>query len=103
MSMKKIRKTYTQDFKTSAVAALEEAARDPEQTVEGLAQELEINLSLLYSWRKALQGQTPEQAFPGKGHLSDEQAEIARLRREVTQLKEERDFLHKAAAYFAKK
>ena len=31
-----------------------------------------------------------------------EQLEIARLRREVTKLKAERDILKKAAAYFAK-
>jgi transposase-like protein len=31
-----------------------------------------------------------------------EQAEIARLKREVTKLKAERDILKKAAAYFAK-
>ena len=36
------------------------------------------------------------------GQLKPEQAEIARLKREVTKLKAERDILKKAAAYFAK-
>ena len=44
----------------------------------------------------------PQQAFPGHGQQKPEQAEIARLRREVTKLKAERDILKKAAAYFAK-
>ena len=45
---------------------------------------------------------TLPQAFPGHGQQKPEQAEIARLKREVTKLKAERDILKKAAAYFAK-
>ena len=44
----------------------------------------------------------PQQAFPGQGQMKPEQLEIARLKREVTKLKAERDILKKAAAYFAK-
>jgi transposase len=44
----------------------------------------------------------PQQAFPGQGQMKPEQAEIARLKREVLKLKAERDILKKAAAYFAK-
>src|ERR1019366_6050574 len=44
----------------------------------------------------------PEYSFPGHGQMKPEQAEIARLKREVTKLKAERDILKKAAAYFAK-
>jgi transposase len=43
-----------------------------------------------------------QQAFPGNGRQSPEQAEITRLKREVIRLKAERDILKKAAAYFAK-
>ena len=43
-----------------------------------------------------------QQAFPGQGQMKPEQAELARLRREVIKLKAERDILKKAAAYFAK-
>jgi transposase len=42
------------------------------------------------------------QAFPGQGQMKPEQAELARLRRAVIQLKAARDILKKAAAYFAK-
>lgn len=41
-------------------------------------------------------------AFPGSGRQADKDAEIARLKRQVEQLTEERDILKKAAAYFAK-
>jgi transposase len=44
----------------------------------------------------------PQEAFPGKGVMKPEQAEIERLRKEVAKLKMERDILKKAAAYFAK-
>jgi transposase len=40
----------------------------------------------------------PQHAFPGQGQMKPEQAEIARLEREVTKLKAERDMLKKAAA-----
>ena len=43
-----------------------------------------------------------QQAFPGQGQMKPEQAELARLRREIIKLKAERDLLKKAAAYFAK-
>ena len=44
----------------------------------------------------------PQHAFPGHGQIKPEQAEIARLQREVTKLKAERDILKKAPAYFAR-
>ena len=44
----------------------------------------------------------PQEAFPGRGVMKPEQAEIDRLRKEVAKLKMERDILKKAAAYFAK-
>ncbi len=46
--------------------------------------------------------QDPQQAFPGKGVMQPEQAEMERLRKEVTKLKMELDILKKAATYFAR-
>ena len=43
-----------------------------------------------------------QQAFRGQGQMKPEQAELARLRREVIKLKAERDIQKKAAASFAK-
>ncbi len=39
-------------------------------------------------------------AFPGQGRTRDE--ELATLKRELGQVKKERDFLREAAAYFAR-
>ncbi len=41
-----------------------------------------------------------EEAFPGKGRPRDQ--EVAALKRELAQVRKERDFLKEAAAYFAK-
>jgi transposase len=60
-----------------------------------------VQQSVLRDWVKAF-ADDPAQAFPGHGQMKPEQAEIARLRREVAKLRAERDILKKAAAYFAK-
>ena len=39
--------------------------------------------------------------FPGKGHLSPEDSEIRRLKRENERLRMERDILKKAVAIFS--
>jgi transposase len=65
-----------------------------------VARELGLDVSLLYGW-KARYREDAANAFPGKGHLSADQEELVRLRRENARLKEERDILKKAARYFA--
>ena len=42
------------------------------------------------------------QAFPGRGKMKPDDAEVARLKRELAKTKTERDILKKAIAYFAK-
>jgi len=56
---------------------------------------------VLRSWIREL-AVDAKQAFPGKGVMKPEQAEMERLRKEVAKLKMERDILKKAAAYFAR-
>jgi transposase len=65
------------------------------------SQDLGVHQSQLRSWVKEFAGD-PQHAFPGQGQMKPEQLEIARLKREVSKLKAERDILKKAAAYFAK-
>jgi len=43
-----------------------------------------------------------ERAFPGHGRRIASNDEVSRLRQELERVKEERDILKKAAAYFAK-
>jgi transposase len=63
--------------------------------------DLGVHQSQLRDWVKKF-ADDPQHSFPGHGQMKPEQLEIARLRREMTRLKAERDILKKAAAYFAK-
>jgi transposase len=93
------RQRHSREFKLEAVRQLERG----DKTGVQLAMELGIKRELLYRWRDDLQANGEAGAFPGSGRpVGDQQSEIARLKREVEQLKEERDILKKAAAYFAK-
>ena len=60
-----------------------------------VARQLGIRPKLLYNWRAAFL-KDGDHAFPGTGHQTPEQAELAKLRRENAQLKMERDILKKA-------
>ena len=91
------RRKFTREFKLEAVRLIKERGVSYAQ----VSQDLSIHESQLRNWVKAF-ADDPQYAFPGPGQMKPEQAEIARLKREVTKLKAERDILKKAAAYFAK-
>ena len=59
-----------------------------------MAKDLGIPISNLHRWRRQYRN-APTQAFPGKGHQSDQDEEMRRLRKEVATLKQERDILKK--------
>ena len=91
------RRKFSKEFKHEAVnlvltrgVAVTQAARD-----------LDVNDNLLSRWIREFK-QSELQAFPGHGVQKPDDAEVTRLRREVAQLKMERDILKKAAAFFAK-
>ena len=56
---------------------------------------------LLYRWRKEYLGDSVE-SFPGQGKMKASDEEVARLRREVALLREERELLKKAVVFFSK-
>lgn len=72
-----------------------------QKPVADLARELGIRRNQLYKWKDQL-SQRGQQAFPGHGRRQESGDELSRLRQELEQVKEERDLLKKAAAYFAK-
>jgi transposase len=61
---------------------------------------LGIPRNRLYKWQKEIASHGG--AFPGSGRQAEPAAELARLRRAVARVTEERDILKKAAAYFAR-
>ena len=91
------RRKFTREFKLEAVRLIKERGVSYVQA----SQDLGVHVSQLRDWVKKF-ADDPEHAFPGHGQMKPEQLEIARLKREVTKLKAERDILKKAAAYFAK-
>ena len=95
--MKKERKTYSKSFKEKAVEL-----SNVRGNVQAIARELVINAEYIYRWRKELSNNA-DHAFGGKGkaQLTPEQAELARLRRELADVKMERDILKKAVGIFS--
>jgi transposase len=97
MGEKKRRRRYDREFKEGAVRLVIEGG----QTVAGTAKDLGITENMLGRWKKEYL-EDREQAFPGKGHMKPEDAELHQLRRRVVELEEEREILKKALAIFSK-
>ena len=91
------RRKFTREFKLEAVRLIKERG----VTVAQASRDLGVHGTVLRSWMRAF-ADDPQHSFPGHGQMKPEQQEIARLKREVTKLRTERDILKKAAAYFAK-
>lgn len=91
------RRTFSGEFKREAVRLVKERG----VAISQAARDLDLHENVLRKWVRELSGD-PEHAFPGQGQMKPEQAEIARLKKEVAKLRMERDILKKAAAYFAK-
>jgi transposase len=91
------RRQFSREFKVEAVKLVKERG----VTVAQAARDLDVHENVLRKWVQEF-GADARQAFPGKGVMKPEQAEIERLKKEVAKLKMERDILKKAAAYFAK-
>ena len=88
--------SYSSQFKQDAV----KLAVESDQSVAKTARDLGVNANTLYTWiTKYHQAESPTNKGSEEKHPYDE---LKRLRRENAQLKEERDILKKAAAYFAK-
>ena len=90
-------KTLSKAFKEEAVRLLEQSGRPPAE----IARELGIRRNQLYKWQEQIRAKGDE-VFPGRGRQGRQAEEVRRLRRELERVKEERDILKKAAAYFAK-
>jgi transposase len=91
------RKSFSPQFKREAVRLMETSQKVPAD----LARELGVRRNQLYKWKERLMKEG-DRAFPGSGRKSGGANEVAQLRRELERVKEERDILKKAAAYFAK-
>lgn len=94
---KERRRRYDREFKYEAVRLVTEEGRP----VAVVARNLGIHANLLHRWKQQYLEDT-ECAFPGKGRLKPPDEQLRRLRRELADVKEERDILKKALAIFSK-
>jgi transposase len=89
------RRVFTDEFKAGAVRLV----LDEDKGVAQVARDLDLTESALRTWV----GQARADRSHGRtGLTTAEREELARLRKEVRELKMERDILKKAAAFFAK-
>ena len=91
------KKMYDAAFKQEAIRLVEEQG----EKAATVARKLGVTNKTMYRWIEEYR-QDGEQAFPGKGHLKHDDAELRRLKRENEELREENEILKKAAAIFAK-
>ncbi len=99
--MKETRRTFSPEFKAKAIKLVKSGRKDVTQ----IARDLDVPRQLLYLWVRQAEGRKGKplsDVFPGRGKRSTEDAELARLRREVAQLREDNEILKKATAFFAK-
>ena len=93
MGQKRSYKQYSKEFKEEAVGLI----RDQGYSVPEAAKSLGIANNMLYRWKQNIEDQ--EQ---GKVLAEDEREELKRLRKEVKNLRMEKEILKKASAFFAK-
>lgn len=100
--MRTKRRVFTREFKLEAVRLVMEG----NQSVSQVAASLGIRADMLRDWKRQVEGlprAAAKDLFRGNGKAASQEEELNRLRRENKRLRQERDFLKKAAAYFAKK
>ena len=90
---------YTEEFRRQAVSL----ADQPGKTAREVADSLGIHVNQIYNWRTQFNKLSKKQfqSLEGVDYSKEELAEIRRLKHENAVLREERDFLKKAVAYFA--
>lgn len=87
---------YTEEFKADAVRLV----LDEDLTVARVARDLGVHANTLHNW---VRKEESERAGVQPGALSEDVSqELQRLRRENRILREEREILKKAAAFFVK-
>lgn len=89
---------YSKEFREESVKlVIDQGLGIPE-----VSRRLDVPKSTISNWVKASRAGRLGNIGKNRRELSDTELELARLKRELAQVKMERDILKKAAAYFAK-
>lgn len=103
-SSKRTRRAFTAEFKLEAVRLMQ-ARRASGVPLTQIGRELDVRPDQLRAWaRRAVQlgERSPRDVFPGNGQQPSLEAEVQRLQRELAVVRQEREFLKKATAFFAR-
>jgi transposase len=92
--MPRERRSFTREYKLEAVRLVTEGGRQLSQ----VARDLGVRADLLRHWKRRLEAEGAVRPRPA----ASLEEENRRLQRELAVLRQERDFLKKAAAFFAK-
>jgi transposase len=93
---KRKRRKFTAEYKAEVVRLVQTSGKSIGQA----ARELDLTETAVREWVR--QARIDEQRDPRGPLTSEERAELTRLRREFKTVTMERDFLKKAAAFFAR-
>ena len=93
--MRQTRRRYTSEFKTAAVARLDE----PGETLSSVAKALGVAATQVKTWRLEQQAAGSAEVLARR---RAEAAELQQLRRDNKRLEEENGILRKASAFFAR-
>lgn len=93
------RKKYSEEFRRGAVNMVR---AHPEKATNSLAIELGVPQTVLNNWVRRAGGRAEPEAKRGPSVAAMETERIRELEKELARVKMERDFLKKAAAFFAK-
>jgi transposase len=93
----KNQRQYDREFKLNAVKLYQEGSK----SLDKVALDLGIPMQTLASWVKQFK-EHGDKGFPGSGTLMPCNEELFRLRKELADVKQERDILKKAVAIFSK-
>jgi transposase len=88
--------TYPPEFRREAIRLVR--ASDQEHPIPGIAREIGVSDGTLRNWVNQQQIDSGER----EGLSRQEKEELRRLRREVKTLRQEKEILRKAAAFFAR-
>jgi transposase len=89
---------YTQEFREQAIRLVEEDGLP----IKEAARRLSLPVGSLKNWLYAAREGKLKEVGKGQKPLTDMEMELARVKKELAEVKLERDLLKKCAAYFAK-